>query len=231
VNVPSGSQVKKAGSTIRKFMRGDHNDVDRVFAAIDLMEAWRRAHYTPLVTANNGLRSRARTVGVTAEITQRLKRRQTILEKLRREPTLDLSRMQDIGGCRAVVGTIDDLRKLERQVRNGRLKVVDYSDYIESPRASGYRGVHIVVRYGERNVEIQLRTETMHRWALAAEGYSGQIGENLKQDGDHPIQQFLAVASDMMALTELGEPIPPELVELHEERRVIAQRFLQGGGQ
>ena len=106
----SKSQVKKAGSTIRKCLRGEITDKAVFEHATDVMDNWRRAHYQPLVTANNGLRSMARTVGVQAEVTQRLKRRQTILDKLLREPTLDLSRMQDFGGCRAVVGSIADLR-------------------------------------------------------------------------------------------------------------------------
>lgn len=219
--MPSKSQIKKAGSTIRKYYR-DEADLDAAWAALQHVEAWRAAHYVPLVSANNGLRSRARTAGVEAEVTQRLKRRQTILDKLRREPTLDLSRMQDIGGCRAVVSTIDDLRRLEERVRNGRIPVVGGADYIVTPRKSGYRGVHIVVEYQDRQIEIQLRTEVMHAWALAAEGYSGRVGENLKQDGSHPIQLFLATASEMMALSETGQEIPNELRVLHEARRLDA---------
>ncbi|MET8519510.1 hypothetical protein [Nocardioides sp. NPDC004968] len=113
MSVPSKSQVKKAGSTLRKCLRGDLADVDAFVGALDTVEDWRRAHSVPLVSANNGLRSRCRTIGVEAEVTQRLKRSQTILDKLRRQPTLDLSRMQDIGGCRAVVNGKDDLRRLE----------------------------------------------------------------------------------------------------------------------
>jgi putative GTP pyrophosphokinase len=224
---PSRSQVKKAGSQIRKYLRGDSEDHDRTRRAIDTMEHWRSAHYVPLVTANNGLRSRARTVGIAAEVTQRLKRRQTILDKLKREPTLDLSRMQDIAGCRAVVENVDDLRRLERRITS-RLKVVEYSDYIETPRRSGYRGVHVVVPYQGLSVEIQLRTRRMHAWALAAEHYSSVIGQNLKQDGDHPIQLFLAAAGDMMALSEQGQPIPADLQALHAARRLAAQPYLTG---
>lgn len=88
MSVPSSSQVKKAGSTIRKHLRGELGDPERAQAALEVMEEWRGAHYIPLVSANNGLRSRARTIGVEAEVTQRLKRSQTILDKVRRQPTL-----------------------------------------------------------------------------------------------------------------------------------------------
>ena len=218
--------MKKAGSTIRKYQRGDIDNHARYRAAQDVLERWRRAHYIPLVTANNGLRSRARTVGVNAEVTQRLKRRQTILDKLRREPSLDLSRMQDIGGCRAVLDDVSDLRKLERRILSKSAQVLDHVDYIAQPRTSGYRSVHIVVEYGGRAVEIQLRTITMHAWALAAEGYSARAGENLKQDGSHPIQLFLVAAAEIMSLNEQGEDVPEELLIEHRERRVAAAQSL-----
>ena len=178
--MPSKSQVKKAGSTIRKCLRGDLKDPEAFAKAKGTMERWRRVHYQPLVTANNGLRSMARTLNIEAEVTQRLKRRQTILEKLGREPTLDLSRMQDIGGCRAVVDDMDELRRLESRLKKYRTPI-GYSDYTTEPRQSGYRAVHVVVAYQERAVEVQLRTRSMHAWALAAENYSGLLGENLKQ--------------------------------------------------
>ncbi len=158
----------------------------------------------------------------------RLKRRQTILEKLRREPTLDLSRMQDIGGCRAVVANMDDLRRLEARITD-RLPVISYADYALNPRVSGYRAVHVVVPYRDRAIEIQLRTESMHAWALAAEHYSAVMGENLKQDGTHPIQIFLAVAADMIALQAEGHPVPKEMATLHHQRRLDALPYLQGG--
>jgi len=47
-----------------------------------------------------GLRSVVGTEGCTVEVTQRLKRVPTIVDKLRREPTMQLASMQDIGGCR-----------------------------------------------------------------------------------------------------------------------------------
>lgn len=229
MSVPSKSQVKKAGSTLRKYLRGDLTDEDLFLGALDTVEVWRRAHSGPLVSANNGLRSRCKTIGVESEVTQRLKRSQTILDKLRRQPNLDLSRMQDIGGCRAVVSDKDDLRRLEAQILKTFKDPVSHKDYIACPRVSGYRGVHLVVEYQERCIEIQLRTETMHDWALAAEQFSGMTGENLKQDGDHPIQEFLKVAAEMLALREDGVDVPQEMATLHEKRRIAAVSSLRGG--
>lgn len=135
--------------------------------------------------------------------------------------------MQDIGGCRAVVNAISDLRRLEARICNGQLPVIGGADYIATPRASGYRGVHIVVSYEGRAIEIQLRTGVMHEWARRTERYSQNVRLNLKQDGDHPIQLFLQTASEIMALQELGEEVPASLQNLHNTRRLAAEPYLR----
>jgi hypothetical protein len=40
----------------------------------------------------------------------------TILDKLERESSLSLDKMQDIGGCRAVLNSLDDLRRLRDRI-------------------------------------------------------------------------------------------------------------------
>lgn len=161
------SQVDKAGSRLRKFIRGDGTVTrEQAEKAIRVVDAFRAAHQKPLVTANNGLRSMIHTEGCAIEVSQRLKRFMTIIDKLEREPTLALSRMQDIGGCRAILTSIDEIRRVEARLKSRR-PVVGYSDYITRPRSSGYRGVHVVVEYGGRCVEVQLRTRVMHAWATA----------------------------------------------------------------
>ena len=57
---------------------------------------------------------------------------------------MQLSSMQDVGGCRAVLASIAEVRRIQRRLSKNRppLRV---SDYIAEPRESGYRGVHVVV--------------------------------------------------------------------------------------
>ncbi len=81
---PSTSQVKKAGRTLRRWGRGESFSRDQVDDAVKIVQAFRRSHAAPLVTANNGLRSMVRTEGCRVEVTQRLKRFVTIIDKLKR---------------------------------------------------------------------------------------------------------------------------------------------------
>src|SRR5215207_3906826 len=62
---------------------------------------------TPPKTFNVALRRRAR--GNDIVVAQRLKRRKTIFDKLRREPNMQLSTMQDVAGARVIFKNIDDL--------------------------------------------------------------------------------------------------------------------------
>ena len=224
---PTNSQIKKAGSTIRRYFRGDSAykkaHIDDVMAALDVVEAFRAAHAAPLVSANNGLRSMLRTEGCPVEVSQRLKRMATIVDKVQREPTLSLVKMQDIGGVRAVLDDLSQVRRVEARLKKNR-PLVGYSDYITNPRQSGYRGIHVIVQYGEegRSIEVQLRTRVMHEWAITVERLGGAYGENFKQDGDTPVQHFMAAVSEAMAIEERGEQPPLDLLDRIAELRSIA---------
>lgn len=227
VEPPSKSQVKKAGRVLRKYLRGDPEyqmaHTGQALAAMEVVKEFRGAHAVPLMSANNGLRSMLRTSGCPVEVSMRLKRMDTILDKICREHTLSLASMQDIGGVRAVLDDVEQIRRVEARIRKNR-PVTQYSDYITTPRQSGYRGVHVVVTYGvdDRQIEIQLRTKLMHEWAVGVETLSSRRGVNYKQDGSSPAQNFMAVVSEAMAIEESGETPPDVLIRRIESLRAIA---------
>lgn len=231
----TNNQVDKAGRTLRRLMRGEDQSPEAVDAAITTLINFRGVHQYPLGKATMGLRSVVKTEhSRRVEVSQRLKRVPTIVDKLGRESTLSLARMQDIGGCRAVLASIDELRRVETRLKKNR-PPVGYSDYIAEPRSSGYRGVHLVVVYGDydgvdRRIEVQLRTLVMHEWAITVERLSGRIGQNLKGDGQHAVQELLAVISQAMALEEVGMTVDASLLTRMDELRSRAAPFLHPGG-
>lgn len=214
---PSKSAVRRAGSKIRRWSAGEATR-EEYEASIAVVEQYRALHTLPLVKVNNGLRRFCASLQIEGQVTQRLKKEATIVSKLTRESGLDLSRMQDIGGCRVVVKDHETLRRLESRICSSwSTRLVRTSDYIAEPRASGYRAVHLVVRWDERAIEIQLRTETMHAWAQTVEMISESKRTNFKQDGDHLVQDFMALMSKFDAyLEQLGPPLTQaELDKLH----------------
>lgn len=197
------AQVNKAGRTIRRFFRDRDIEEAEYVAALEILLTFRVAHRLPLVSATMGLRSCLNSEGLPARdrVSQRLKRVPTIIDKLtQRETTLQLANMQDIGGCRAIVDTIPSIRRIQRRIERNHLKRTAtrarVSDYIEQPRDTGYRGVHVIVVYRGRRLEVQLRTRVMHEWAIAVERLGGNIDEDLK-GGKGPPELLRAAGGDL----------------------------------
>ena len=186
------------------------------FEAFELVGRWRSSHVGPLKTFRSNL---GRRVASSAIVAQRLKRMPTIISKLGRLPWLRLSRMQDIGGCRAIVSSADDAFAVASGFANSRIRhiPIQYRNYIQDPRASGYRGLHLVYSYNsERNprwqglkTEIQIRSRLQHQWATAVEIVGTFTGAELKSSlGDERWLRFFALMSSVISRRE-GMPIVP----------------------
>ncbi|WP_419842483.1 RelA/SpoT domain-containing protein [Candidatus Poriferisodalis sp.] len=204
--------------------------------AARIVEAFRAAHKLPMLTARMGLQSCVSTkryvIGRDAEITQRLKRRLTVWDKLRREPTMKLSRMQDIGGCRAVLPSLNAIAQVrDRFTANSRRRdnredrVIDY---VEHPRDSGYRAVHIRTHYRGRRVEVQLRTRWQHRWARIVEDLTNRVGVDYKSgSGPEDVHRLLIVMSDTFAERDAQGQDP---AALDNELRGLMAQVAEAGG-
>src|SRR5665811_425603 len=134
---------------------------------------------------------------------------------------------QPLGKANMGLRSIDELRRVEVRLKKRR-PIRGYRDYITSPRSSGYRGVHVIVEYDSRQIEIQLRTRAMHDWAITVERVASRIGTNLKGDGDHVVQALMAAISEAMAIEELGNSVPSELNSNISRLRVEAHPYLKG---
>lgn len=230
---PSKSQVTKAGKTLRRAFSPTSGEAgeswEEYLRALDVLTAFRAAHALPLRKANMGLRSMVRTEGCRVEVSQRLKRIPTIIDKLLREPTMALGNMGDIGGCRAVLDSIDEVRRVEARLRHRRTPV-QYHDYISTPRGTGYRAVHVIVEYDQRRVEVQLRTRVMHEWAFTVERFAGRLGQDIKGGrGPREVVEWFQAISEAMALEETGGTADETLMSTITRLRTAALPYLRGG--
>jgi ppGpp synthetase/RelA/SpoT-type nucleotidyltranferase len=147
--------------------------------ALNVVNNWRSCHAFPLNTMQMGLRRIARQIDDSPLVAQRIKRLSSIELKLRRFPTMTMSQMQDLGGCRASVADLPRVLRLAEALRRSRVKhrLHTIDNYIERPQNSGYRGVHMIYRYysdksvtyNGQKIEIQLRSAIQHSWATAVE--------------------------------------------------------------
>src|SRR5690606_1402396 len=70
-------------------------------------------------------------------------------KKLLRFPHTQLDGMQDLGGVRVVLPSVEDVRRIEKMLLGhpGTHVLKNHNDYMNEPKADGYRGVHIVHAY------------------------------------------------------------------------------------
>jgi len=137
--------------------------------ASDIVNNWRYAHNYPLNTFKVTLRSYAKKAFPPAVVAERRKRLESILYELEREPSMRLTQMQDIAGCRAIVGSVTGVDRLVEIYRKSNLKhkLHHVKDYIRKPKPSGYRGIHMIYEYNsDKNktwnglkVELQFRSQ------------------------------------------------------------------------
>jgi hypothetical protein len=211
----SKGQVDAAGRLLASGV-GTPEEID---TALEVLNNWRAVHSFPLNTIQMGLRTRARRIYEPALVAQRLKRVPSIVLKLQRFSSMNLSRMQDIGGCRAILESVNQVRKLRAAYARSEQQhqFVSEKDYISEPKASGYRGIHLVYRYhSDRNpdyngraIEIQLRTRLQHAWATAVETVGTFLQQSLKSsEGSEKWLRFFALTGSAFALTERTEAVP-----------------------
>lgn len=216
----SKSRVNKAGARVRSAEASNED--------LLTIETWRAAHRPVLNTFQAVLRNRTR--GTKIAVAQRHKRRNTIFGKLFRLPKMELSRMDDIAGCRLIFPTCEELYKFRKTFHSARFKhkrrnETDKYDYIKFPKNTGYRGIHDVYEYDVNShagnhlrglyVEIQYRTHIQHAWATAVE-VIGFITESQPkfQEGDDRYQYAMALASEVLARAHESNKGPlPELTD------------------
>ena len=207
----SKRQINNAGKTLSN---PDISDSERT-EALSILNNWRASHAYPLQVIYNNLRCN----NPNAIVVQRLKRLDSIVNKIQRFPNMQLYKMQDLGGCRVIVDTIDDVYRTVNKYQKSRIrhKLKRNYDYINEPKTSGYRCYHMVYQYhSDKNekynnmlIEIQVRTKLQHIWATAVEMMGIYTKSNLKaSQGDEDTLRFFTLISSLFAIEE-GTPICP----------------------
>jgi putative GTP pyrophosphokinase len=217
----SKSAVRRAGKAI--------SDGTATQDDFDLVDRWRASHGYVINTFQIWIKRHLQRAGYSVEFAQRLKRRNTVVDKLLRHDEngryliADVSAMHDFAGCRMIFNSIEELNNFREYMHSPAvMKNVKHDlryppekyDYIEHPKPTGYRGIHDVYRHLPRGsereegtkpwdgllVEIQYRTRAQHAWATAVEISDFVDGERTKFEMDASKRgRFFAIASEIIA--------------------------------
>lgn len=211
----SKNQINKAGEIIIK----DNPNIGELLSAYEIVDNWRLCHSYPINTFQSTLRTKLKKIDKSSFlVSQRIKRMPSIISKLKRFPKMQMARMQDLGGLRAVVSNLTQVYELYGNYKNSSFdhELVLEKDYISDPKESGYRSIHLVYKYKNEKIsdynglyiELQLRTKLQHAWATAVETMGTFLNYALKSsEGPKEWLNFFALASSAFAYIETASPV------------------------
>jgi hypothetical protein len=246
--VYSNAKVDRAGRALSEgASTAKNNNEDASDDAYTVLSSWRALHAYPLSAVATTLRNRAVLIDPKAIVAQRLKRFPSIKQKLQDRERMALTQMQDIAGCRVVVGTVEDVYQLKSKYvqyadawpdKGPELISKSTKDYVFTPKEDGYRSIHLVLKYRTTNaaaalynglrVEVQIRSRLQHAWAMAVETASSLTNQALKAGrGRAEWRRFFRFMGSAIALKENLPLVPytPDEVVLFQEIRTLASEL------
>jgi len=147
-------------------------------------------------------------LGITADISCRVKDPYSILDKLTRK-SVKFEELTDIVGFRIIVKEEEECYTALKLIQEI-YKVIPekYRDYINKPKTNGYRSLHTVILLGSYGlpVEIQIRTREMHTIAENGEAAHSRYKHNQEPRTITPAElNLLTKASETLDQDNLTE--------------------------
>lgn len=156
-----------------------------------------------------------------SSIKARLKRPESILEKLKRgNHPISLKSVEDnlsdVAGIRIICSFTDDVYMLANAlISQDDITLIEKKDYIANPKDNGYRSLHLIVSIPifllhekkQMRVEIQLRTIAMDSWA--------SLEHQLKYKKDVDFTEDMA--KDLFLCSQLSAELDKRMNSLREK--------------
>jgi GTP pyrophosphokinase len=158
------------------------------------------------------LRAALEELGIKAELTGRPKHIYSIWNKMRTKQ-LDFSQLYDVRALRVIVPEVKDCYGALGVVHNLWQPIPkEFDDYISRPKGNLYQSLHTaVIGPGGRTLEVQIRTEEMHRKAEYGVAAHWQYKEKAKSS-----QKFDQKVAWLRQLLAWREEVPVKKPELDD---------------
>lgn len=202
---------------------------------VQILHEWRMLHLYPLSRIRFYLERDAVSLNKNALLSSRIKRLPSIVTKLARFSEMKLNKMQDLGGCRAILDNIDQVYALVDKIKSARFshELVRTDDYMRNVKDSGYRSFHMVYSFQNKKypslnslrIEMQIRTAIQHSWATAVEMVGLFRKESLKSGfGDIKWLRFFELVSELFYKIENKES-SGSYIAISEELRYLSEEL------
>lgn len=213
----TGGDIKRLGESIVD-NKGYLEDSE-----LDVLQEYRKSFIEPLTTTFNKLVKIKNNVSKDGIIAFRLKRIITIINKILRNPQMNLNRMGDIAGIRIILNSDDQIYHALQSIGQEFELSGKIRDYIKEPKPIGYKGVHVYVKdpkYGKR-IEIQLRTREYHNWSTLVEITDLLFSTRLKELGYENNPEFGEFHRLISSKNELSEDQANQLYNILQKHNFI----------
>lgn len=223
MKVISKSKANKLGKEIRELINNDQEPTEE---QIDLLQGYRVSFKDDLSEVISIVSKIAQIGGSDSITAYRVKRIESIISKIRREPTMQLGNMGDIAGCRIILYRKDHLQDVIDEIGQ-RFKVLGKpNNYIENPKEDGYNGYHVYIESPinpKRKLEIQIRTKETHKWSSLVEIIDHIYNLKLKEGQKHKdLQRFLLYLSDKKKLDIAQKQ---EIIDIDKKHNIYTKLF------
>lgn len=181
-----------AGRMGMQDMRSELDDIafrillpDHYEALTKRLAATKQKNAETIQLIGSELQQRFASEGIIAQVSGRLKSPWSIYSKIQRN-SIALEQLSDIIGFRVILKSIEDCYRTLGVVHTSWKMVPGrFKDYISVPKYNDYQSIHTtIVGPGRQRVELQIRTEEMHRIAelgIAAHAlYKDNVKANLQ---------------------------------------------------
>ncbi|MGN6148591.1 MAG: RelA/SpoT domain-containing protein [Rhizomicrobium sp.] len=228
--------VRRAGDFLKEEIPWSEERAEELKGVFRIANNWRDSHVYPMTKLRHEMMGKIRSVRADGLTVARLKRMRSIRKKLR-TISANLSQIQDLGGCRAIVSSIGDVARLIAAYRaDNRHEKHREDDYINCPKLGGYRSHHLVLKFhGDeersifdgRRIEVQIRTRLQHSWATAVEAVGTFRNEDMKAgQGDRGWLRLFDLMSAEFAIAEhcpIRSDLPDTVIRRKEIRYLDKQ--------
>lgn len=221
----SKKEVGRAGDRlVSQFGAGEKYNAEDV----QILHEWRMLHLYPLSKIKFYMEREAVSLNKNALLSSRIKRLPSIVTKLSRFPDMKLNKMQDLGGCRAILNNLDQVYDLVNKIKSCKFshELVRMDDYMIDVKDSGYRSFHMVYSFQNKKfpslnglrIEMQIRTAIQHSWATAVEMVGLFRKESLKSGfGDARWLRFFELVSELFYKVEYEKEPSGSYIKISEE--------------
>lgn len=158
-----------------------HSNRDQMVSVLETMMSMVRR-----VLARRGIRFR---------MTGRIKSVYSIFEKMKRLGW-SLEKINDVFAIRVITGNVTDCYAVLEAVRDNWETLPDkFRDYIVSPKPNGYQSIHLKLKLNGYRLEVQVRSEEMHRIAESGDAshfsYKEILDPSLDSDTGPPDSRII----------------------------------------